>query len=77
MKYPSWLLPEKTWRGVSNKQLEPGAFQSVNSLGELLLLKYRLPVAAVKYSGMCCARACTANLYAELLIGTGCNLESG
>lgn len=68
INYPSCLSAEKTGNDISDQQPEPGAFQSVNPSCELLLLKYRLSVPAVKYSGTCCARTWRADLHTELLL---------
>lgn len=65
---PSCLSAEKTGNDINAQQPEPGAFQAVSSSCELLLLKYRLCVPAVKFSGTCCARTRRADLHTELLL---------
>lgn len=74
INYPSCLSAEKTGNDISDQEAEPGAFQPVNPSCELLLLKYRLSVPAVKYSGTCCARTWRSDLHTELLL-VSCNLS--
>lgn len=68
INHPSCLSAEKTGNDISERQPQPGAFQAVNPSRELLLLKYRLSVPAVKYFGTCCARTWRSDLHTELLL---------